>query len=1372
MRTPDAFDAFGESLRAAFVRHSTRPAIRCGGVSLSYAELDHHAGALAGVLAEAGVMPGDCVPLLIRRSINLVVAQLAVLRLGAIYAPIDMASPAERRALMLEVLQARLCIAETLADCPVEALLPCIDMSQLELGGLPCQHNWLAPPEQAAAYVMFTSGTTGAPKGVLVPRSGILRLVQDGACGAFYEAGQRWGFLSSPAFDASTLEVWAPLFNGGCCVVQEQSLPSIDALAEFLIGEQISATWLTASLFNLCVDLRPDAFAGLCQVLTGGERVSPRHARVLLERYPSVRLINGYGPTENTTFTLCHTVSLADCDDPAGIPVGRPIRGTVVRIDGEGDSGELLAGGEGLAYGYLNNPEQTARKFLNEGENRWYRTGDLVRRRHDGVHEFIGRVDHQVKIQGHRVELEEIEALLTQCEGVGEAAVLLVGDDAISRHLVAFYSSEQGFSPDEREILGSLARHLPPPAVPKVLRQVRQMPLNANGKIDRKALQASIEEEAQLPACTTNSRFASETEAELAGLWRECLHKTALAREADFWEQGGTSVIALQLSARIGSHFSKDFPPVEILRHPLLADQARRLDALPIVCRLLREADAGLHLPLSESQLRLMDLVLEHPGTGICQRRIVLRFAASQTVEAVCGAFRALASLHPSLRMILQRDEENSTAHAFVQAQWPDACCVIHAASSNTPEEDPAGFRSLIDRCCTLNPFEQGLMLGNCWPLSDGTVLFVWTVHELALDSISIERCLDQLHEILSGQTPAPAYGAMAAFPALERAWSDASQIERCTAEILAHAPGIVIPCELTVPAAARTSPLYVPAVLSERLATACENWQTSPALLVLVAWSNALQSVHGFSPLVMMSCSRRLEPELIEPIGYLVEECPIFAAQAANESLCAAIERVRRIYAGYAGPASLGIRNVEAALKTLSVDAGSLFRSFAFSWEDALPLERTMGHALCGLQELPSVAARFGLELKASLLDGQLVLEVSATEAVWNTELVESIERIFLQQLEAICGGDDTVRQDRLAARMEPEVDGFLLQLWLRHLGGKATQATSSDNFLVSGGRISQALRMLVDLRRLHGVHLDAGRFLAHPSLANLAHLVEPHATQPSVVLEVIGSADASRLLVLLPGKHGGVLSVYRLATLIQESLGDDVALVLLDLDLLLEAAEGRDTLDFLVDECEARLLPFGAERIAGIIGYSLGGLLALRLATRLSAQRPPPVCLLDTYAPGIYTNSMPRRLGWITSNLLFGSSHVVLVKLCFGVFKLLSPLLAKANLTLTFPLRLPEPPAWEKWVNPRTLTAWQTVHQLLSLESARNERIDVTLIVAGRSLDTFGVLWRRMTNGFKPSWFRDFRIRRIPLQHDDITHQAVGEAAECVAKEFARGL
>src|SRR6185369_12757781 len=309
----------------------------------------------------------------------------------------------------------------------------------------------------ALAYVLYTSGSTGRPKGVAVTHRNVVRLVR-GAGYADLGPEQTWLQYAPVSFDASTLEIWAPLLNGGKLVLFPGRIASLDDLARVVKTHRVTSAWLTAGLFHEMVDGRLDGLQPLTQLLAGGDVVSADHARRALAAHPGLTLIDGYGPTEGTTFTSTHRLTSADRVGES-VPIGRAIANARTCVLDErlspvpaGVRGELYVGGEGLARGYLNRPDLTAERFVPDGVGtggaeaggRLYRTGDLVRQRADGTLEFLGRLDHQVKLRGFRIELGEIEAALAALAGVREAAVLVRQDRPGDRRLVAYVTGAGG----------------------------------------------------------------------------------------------------------------------------------------------------------------------------------------------------------------------------------------------------------------------------------------------------------------------------------------------------------------------------------------------------------------------------------------------------------------------------------------------------------------------------------------------------------------------------------------------------------------------------------------------------------------------------------------------------------------------------------------------------------------------------------------------------------------------------------------------------------------------------------------------------------------------------------------------------------------
>ena len=543
--------------------------------SLRYGELNRLANGIAHALCAEGVGPGMRIGLVAGRGFAQIAGMLAILKVGAAYVPLDVNQPAERllfqirdsglsRILVEPALRARM--PAWPADAPAPALMPLVlpDHADGDTGTGPDVS--VRPPSvcpgavhpDSVAYVMYTSGSTGMPKGVEVQHQGISRLVQQPNYAQFGTATRMLQFAPF-TFDASTLEIWGTLCNGGTLVQAPDGLLSLQALARFIAAGEINTAWFTAALFNRLVDEVPGALSGLGLVLSGGEAMSPAHARRALSHNPQLVLVNGYGPTECTTFAACARVdaaTLATAAETGTIPLGRPIDATTCHVlDADlmrvapGAVGELYLGGDGLAQAYLNQPALTAERFVaspfgHAGE-RLYRTGDLVRWNEQGQLEYLGRVDAQVKVRGFRIELGEVEAQLLKQPGVREA-VVVARETAQGTQLAGYASGHAGQKLDGSVLRQALKAVLPDYMVPSAIMVLDALPLNANGKIDRKALPEPV-----LDAGEAYEAPEGELETQLAQLWAEVLGVERVGRSSNFFELGGHSLLALTLVERM-----------------------------------------------------------------------------------------------------------------------------------------------------------------------------------------------------------------------------------------------------------------------------------------------------------------------------------------------------------------------------------------------------------------------------------------------------------------------------------------------------------------------------------------------------------------------------------------------------------------------------------------------------------------------------------------------------------------------------------------------------------------------------------------------------------------------------------------------------
>jgi len=459
-------DAF-ESIAAAY---PDKIAVTCSDESITYHQLSERCNALASQLISEGVKHGDLVGLCCQRRLEMIVAILAIVKAGAGYVPFDSAYPDSRLLGMAQDAGVEILIGDfpvfdqlNLKRIPFDAF----PKKSVQLSASPAEPNSLA-------YVMFTSGSSGKPKGVAVPHRAILRLVLDPN---FCKLGPDEKILqhSPVAFDASTFEIWGALLNGGELRIMPEGEVSLRAIGDEIKAAGITTLWLTAGLFHAMVDERPEDFSNVKQLLTGGDVVSPKHAHAILKRFPNLRLINGYGPTENTTFTCCHTITANEVSDGSAIPIGKAISGTGIHVlDAnlkpvpDGERGELCCSGNGLALGYWRNEELTSEVFVTapwDPNLQLYRTGDSVVRRSDGIVDFFGRIDQQVKIRGFRIELGEIETRILEIDGINKVSVIAQAmSDNADKVLVANYVGDKEINKDDfrNALLKSLPSHCVP----------------------------------------------------------------------------------------------------------------------------------------------------------------------------------------------------------------------------------------------------------------------------------------------------------------------------------------------------------------------------------------------------------------------------------------------------------------------------------------------------------------------------------------------------------------------------------------------------------------------------------------------------------------------------------------------------------------------------------------------------------------------------------------------------------------------------------------------------------------------------------------------------------------------------------------------
>ncbi len=1345
------------------------PALTFNGQSLSYQQVNARANQLARYLVAHGVRQDTLVAVCAERSFEMVIGLLAILKSGGAYLPLDPVHPQDRLAFMLEDGQAPVLLTQTHLLPKVASYrggIFLLDADWPQIDGLAQTDLEVAVATSDLAYCIYTSGSTGRPKGVLNAHAGVVNRIR--WMHRQYPIDERDVVLQKTpfGFDVSVWEFFWPLMAGARMVIAKpEGHKDPFYLRQLMADEGVTTLHFVPSMLLAFLDALAEPPRGARQVFCSGEALPKEAVQRFFHRMPRVELHNLYGPTEaavDVTYFNCREVADLHC-----VPIGRPISNIQMYIlDAQwqpvpvGVPGELYIGGVGLARGYLNRPELTERTFIANplpmGGARLYRTGDLGRYLPDGNIEYLGRMDLQVKIRGFRIELGEIESSLLAIEGVREAAVLAVAAADGEKMLAAYLALEPAADLDAQALRARLLQRLPDYMVPVRWAFVSALPLSANGKIDRTALGELKSPDEGASLAVRDVAWQSVFEQTLAEAWASVLPQAQVHRHANFLMLGGSSLMAMKVAMFAGRAAGRQLSPLEVLLHPLLHEQARRLAVAPLAVAAQDMGDmarlGAVPLEITPGQKALLLGNQLDPTGSVYLVHTALQLPSQVSLGKLKAAFEHLHQRHALLRarVWLSDGDWQVVDMPELASNW---WCVCEPKAAPPADLNwPSEWLNEVQRAMDLQ--RQGVSRVRIWPLPQGEHLLVWTVHHAFADEASLAQALADLSEHLQGKPWPALHGSITAISELARQWTDDDELEAQAQRLVSDLPELQP--WLSRPPTPGDERIMVPqGDLSEVLESVAQCLGCTPFPVLLSALGLALGDVLGPSAgLIGTPFSRRSDPRVADLFTYWLDARLIDASLHAQETPRDTFERVKAAVLAAQAPKFQPIERLSEWMVSHGAHRqAAALTQFGFTWRQDPAGSLPWAEGAVRTMRVPQVTARYALCLHAAQINGQLCFSVEAGRAAFDSGIVASVWDAFQARLSAMLAWQ---LQDVAPARLQapdqpastkPDV-AVLRRAWSTVLTVPLDQVLPSSHFIRSGGSSLMAMRMAANLMRDSHVTVPLPEFLADPTFAALCTWAQAQTPRWPEGLVVIGPQEAQQCFLLMPGYGGHPEGMVQLARAMLGRLNPRTAVAIVDLDSICARAPERNVLPWVLQQL-GRLLSTLSQPVVGVAGFSLGGLLCLALSEQGCLAADVPVFLLDTFAASVGREALSRQF----ERLLFTVQD--------RVKRLVTGFRHDDDWAELLAIREQGAVLHQK----ADRATWRALEEELPSLAGCRTPAPVQLIRAAKTAHLMKILWRGTTSGFDPSHFGSWRQVDITAGHLDLPRGQSDQTAAIIA-------